>query len=419
MKPGVSDISLADRVSALENRFTAREPSVHAFIPEAGRFERLRREAEALEDRLSNPTTDLSLLGVFVGGKDIFRVDGFATQAGSRLPPAEFEGQEAESVTRLKQEGALIVGKTVTTEFAYFTPGPTRNPHNLEHTPGGSSSGSAAAIAAGMCSLALGTQTIGSIIRPAAFCGVIGFKPTYERIPRAGVIPLSPSLDHVGFFASDMQTAVRASRVLISGFIPWRGHQGPVLGIPDGPYLACASKEGRRHFDRVCERLSPQYSIRHVSVMPDFQEVQSRHSIILAAEAARVHAEWFARYPDLYSAKFAELVRRGQRVVDSELDDALRARERFRSVLISSMNQHEIDLWICPSALGAAPRGLESTGDPVMSLPWTQAGLPAINLPAGKNEDGLPLGVQLVAGWNRDEALLSWADDMLKGLEPV
>jgi Asp-tRNA(Asn)/Glu-tRNA(Gln) amidotransferase A subunit family amidase len=270
-----------------------------------------------------------------------------------------------------------------------------------------------------MCTLALGTQTIGSIIRPASFCGVIGFKPTYERISRAGVIPLSPSLDHVGFFASDIETAVRASQALLSGFRPWTGGQNPRLGVPDGPYLDCVSTEGRIHFELVCERLGSHYSIQHVSVMPDFQELQSRHSLILAAEAARVHATWFEKYHDLYSPAFAELIRRGQRVTDSQLADALAARERFRSDLVASMNENAVDVWICPSTVGPAPRGLDSTGDPVMNLPWTQAGLPAINLPAGKNEAGLPWGVQFVAGWGRDEALLSWADALIHAMEPV
>src|SRR5512138_1003056 len=214
--PHTGERSLIDRLFQLESAFAVREPAIHAFIPEAGRFNRLRREAQSITGVPPGPASSGPLFGRLVGVKDIFRVDGFATRAGSHLPADEFQGAEAESVTRLKNAGILILGKTVTTEFAYFTPGPTRNPHNLNHTPGGSSSGSAAAVAAGLCDLALGTQTIGSIIRPAAFCGVIGFKPTYDRISRAGVIPLSPSLDHVGFFASDLEIANAAAQALVS-----------------------------------------------------------------------------------------------------------------------------------------------------------------------------------------------------------
>jgi Asp-tRNA(Asn)/Glu-tRNA(Gln) amidotransferase A subunit family amidase len=151
----------------------------------------------------------------------------------------------------------------------------------------------------------------------------------------------------------------------------------------------------------------------------DIQEVQARHSLILAAEAARVHAEWFEKYQPLYSPRFADLVLRGQRVTDSQLEDALEAREQFQFSLVGSMQEHEIDLWISPSTVGPAPRGLDSTGDPIMNLPWTQAGLPAINLPAGMTSEGLPLGVQLVAGCSRDEALLSWSEGILKFMETL
>lgn len=205
---------LPDFLAQVEARFEEYEPSVQAFLPEEERFARLQKEAETLivdfPDLIKRPL----LFGALAAVKDIFHVEGYSTRAGSRLPSDLLQGEEAKSVTRLKEAGALIFGKSVTTEFAYFFPGPTRNPHNPEHTPGGSSSGSAAAVAAGFCHLALGTQTIGSIIRPASFCGVVGLKPNYDRISREGVIPLSPSLDHVGFFVPDMESAIDAARVL-------------------------------------------------------------------------------------------------------------------------------------------------------------------------------------------------------------
>jgi len=187
------ELPLTNYISQIETFFEECEPSILAFIPEENRFERLRKDAQELIWRFPDPKNRPPLFGMTVGVKDIFHVDGFTTQAGSRLPAHELQGNEAESVTRLKNAGALILGKTVTTEFAYFTPGPTRNPHDPAHTPGGSSSGSAAAVGAGLCPLALGTQTIGSLIRPAAFCGTVTLKPTYDRISRSGVIPLSPS----------------------------------------------------------------------------------------------------------------------------------------------------------------------------------------------------------------------------------
>jgi Asp-tRNA(Asn)/Glu-tRNA(Gln) amidotransferase A subunit family amidase len=407
-----------ERIQTAEARFAIEEPRVHAFLPEAERFERLRAEAGALLDQFPNPADRPALFGLLVAVKDIFQVEGFVTQAGSRLPTDVLHGPQAESVSRLKTAGALMLGKTVTTEFAYFSPGPTRNPHALDHTPGGSSSGSAAAVGAGLSSLTLGTQTIGSIIRPAAFCGVFGLKPTYDRISRVGVIPLSPSLDHVGFFAPDVATAQRVAPVIFNDWDPTIQVQTkPILGIPDGPYLGSASDDARACFATNCRLLSDAgYDVRRVPAMPDFAEIRARHDLIMSAEAARVHADWFAKYADLYAPKTAELIRRGQAISDAQLAGALADRDAWREEIAALTDSNSIDLWIAPSTIGRAPRGLESTGDPIMNLPWTQAGFPAVNLPAGPSQDGLPLGLQVVGQSDRDEALLHWAAELEKVL---
>lgn len=411
-------LTLPAFLSQIEARCIQYEPSVLAFIPEEDRFKRLRREADELVLRYPDLIARPLLFGALVGVKDIFHVEGFTTQAGSRLPADLLQGKEATSVTRLKEAGALIFGKTVTTEFAYFSPGPTRNPHHPEHTPGGSSSGSAAAVAAGFCHLALGTQTIGSIIRPASFCGVVGLKPNYDRISREGVIPLSPSLDHLGFFVPDVESAIDAARVLYRDWDePTQPLKQPRLGIPDGPYLQSASEESLARFEDVCQRLeNAEYELQRIPVMSDFAEIRARHDVIMSAEAAQVHADWFSEYESLYSTKFTELVRRGQQISNDQLQTALSARDSFRSEIRRTFLDHNIDLWICPSTVGPAPKGLDSTGDPVMNLPWTQAGLPAINLPAGKNQAGLPLGLQVVGNWYKDESLLFWAKDLEKVL---
>jgi Asp-tRNA(Asn)/Glu-tRNA(Gln) amidotransferase A subunit family amidase len=409
---------LPDFLAQIEARFEQHEPSILAFVPEEQRFDRLSNEADALilsyPDLIKRPL----LFGALAGIKDIFQVEGFTTHAGSRLPSDLLQGEEAKSVTQLKEAGALIAGKTVTTEFAYFSPGPTRNPHNPGHTPGGSSSGSAAAVAAGFCHVALGTQTIGSIIRPASFCGVVGLKPNYDRISREGVIPLSPSLDHVGFFVPDVESALDVARVLYRDWDePTQPLKKPRLGIPDGPYLQSASEESLSHFENVCRRLeNAEYELQHIQVMSDFAEIRARHDLIMSAEAAQVHADWFSEYESLYSTKFTELIRRGQQISNDQLQTALSARDGFRSEIRRSFLDHNLDLWICPATIGAAPKGLDSTGDPVMNLPWTQAGLPAINLPAGKSQDGLPLGLQVVGNWYKDESLLFWAKDLEKAL---
>ena len=442
MSDAISDTRYAiGDLDRIEAHFNAREPSVLAFVPEEGRFDRLRREARVLLDRYPQPDSRPPLFGVLVGVKDIFHVDGFVTHAGSQLPPDLFQGAEAESVTILRNAGALILGKTISAEFAYFAPGPTRNPHHPDHTPGGSSSGSAAAVGAELCPLALGTQTIGSIIRPAAFCGVVGYKPSYELISRAGVIPLSPSLDHVGTFTANLADAARVASLLCRDWRlrsapvgleigDWRlqsapvglevGGWRPVLGIPEGAYLERASEEGLAHFRTVCRRLAvAEFEIKSLKAMPDFDDICERHNLIVAAEAARVHAEWFARYSELYHPKTADLIRRGQSVSEDALARSLSGRETLRNELTALMDEHGIDLWISPAAPGPAPKGLDSTGDPVMNLPWTHSGLPTLNLPAGYDEAGLPMGLQVAARWYADEALLVWATEIERVVRPV
>ncbi len=413
------DLTLPEYLAQAEAHFNEREPYVQAFIPDQGRFERLHKEAETLIAKYPDMVNRPPLYGMLAGVKDIFHVQGFKTQAGSRLPADQLQGGEAKSVTRLKNAGALILGKTITTEFAYFTPGPTRNPHHAEHTPGGSSSGSAAAVGADLCPIALGTQTIGSILRPAAFCGVVGFKPTYERVSREGVIALSPSFDHIGSFTQDVYTARRVALALIEDWkllaIEEAGikKHKPILGIPEGPYLSSASDSAQAEFNATCDSLARAgYELRRIPIMDDFQEIRARHDRIMSAEAARGHAAWFKKHADLYSPKFTELIKRGEAVTDAQLKEALAARDGFRAKMRQAMIDNNIELWVAPSAPGPAPKGLESTGDPVMNLPWTQAGLPSISLPAGKNDAGLPLGLQVIANWYKDESLLAWAEDL-------
>jgi Asp-tRNA(Asn)/Glu-tRNA(Gln) amidotransferase A subunit family amidase len=324
------------------------------------------------------------------------------------------QGSEAECVSALKAAGALILGKTVTTEFAYFAPGPTRNPHNPAHTPGGSSSGSAAAVAAQMSPLTLGTQTIGSIARPASFCGVVGCKPTHGRISRAGVIPLAPTFDHIGFFATDVAGARVAAAILCRD---WRSETGelerPVLGVPEGPLLERASAWMLDHFRAACRKLANAgYEVKTVGAMPDFAAIYDRHFLITNGEAARVHRDWFPRFRELYHPKTVEKLELGRTVSDAALAQAREEKNHFVETQTRLMRQHGIDLWLSPSAVGAAPEGLTATGDPVMNLPWTQAGFPVLSLPFGRSAGGLPLGLQLAATRDDDERLLAWAGDL-------
>jgi Asp-tRNA(Asn)/Glu-tRNA(Gln) amidotransferase A subunit family amidase len=404
-------LDLLAYINALCDRIDTHDPQIQALLPEANRRARLLSEAEALRARFPDPVSRPLLYGIPVGVKDMFYVDGFPTRAGSRLPEEAFSGKEAACVTMLREAGALILGKTVSTEFAYFEPGPTRNPHNLNHTPGGSSSGSAAAVAAGFCPLALGTQTIGSTIRPAAFCGVVGFKPSYERISAMGVIPCAPSVDTVGLFTQDVEGMALAAALLCRD---WRSASTspalPIFGVPDGPYLAQASQEGLNAFAQHISLLEQVgYTVKRVPVMPDIEEINQRHMLIVCAEMAAVHAEWFAHYQPLYRPRTTEAIRKGQQVGAEELAAARAGRLKLRHELQTLMLQEQIDLWLCPAAPGSAPEGIQTTGSAIMNLPWTHAGLPAVTLPAGAAPNGLPLGLQVVGAYMADEQLLAWA----------
>ncbi|HEY2738175.1 MAG TPA: amidase [Thermoanaerobaculia bacterium] len=405
-----------DPLTQLEERFAEREPGIHAFLPEKGRFARLHRDAEAALAAIPNSLYRGNLFGIPIGVKDIFHVNGFPTRAGSRLPPEELQGPEGSVIARLRKQGALILGKTVSTEFAYFAPGPTRNPHDPEHTPGGSSSGSAAAVAAGLCPAALGTQTIGSIIRPAAYCGVVGFKPSFGRIPTDGVIPLAPSLDHVGIFAADVLGIVTVAVTLISKYDSRieTMFRTPVLGVPEGPYLERASEEGLAHFRDTCDWLSARYKIREVPALKGIDKIEEQHRRLVAAEAAQVHAGWFTRHRDLYAPQTVELIERGQKVSAEQLKQDRAGRAKLRRELTTAMEKHGIDVWLSPSAQGPAPRGLDATGDPVMNLPWTYAGLPVLGVPAGKSAEGLPMGLQITGRWIGDEDLLHWGHEIAR-----
>jgi Asp-tRNA(Asn)/Glu-tRNA(Gln) amidotransferase A subunit family amidase len=374
----------------------------------------LLKEAEELQRRFPEPAQRPVLYGALLGVKDLFAVDGFATHAGSRLPPELFAGPEAGCVRKLRAAGALVLGMTVAAEFAYFEPGPTRNPYNTAHTPGGSSSGSAAAVAAGYCQLALGTQTTGSVIRPAAYCGLVGFKPGYGRIATAGMVFCSPTLDTIGYLTQDLAGAQLIAPLLCENWQPVSITDAkPVLGIPEGPYLAQASSEALKLFEQQVEQLEQAgYTVRRVPALQDIEVIDYRQVRLVCAEMAMVHADWFEQYELLYAARTARAIREGQSIPSSEYELYRASPRALRTELETVMDVSGIDLWICPATSQAAPEGIETTGDPAMNLPWTHAGLPAITLPGGQNERGLPLGLQCVSRFGHDEYLVVWADGL-------
>ena len=407
------ELNLLENTRAILERLEALEPQLQAFVPEPGRCERVMRAAEGLLERWPRQEARPPLFGIPLGVKDIFRVEGLPTRAGSTLPTALFDGAQADCVTRLQAAGALVLGKTVTTEFAYFEPGPTRNPHNLAHTPGGSSSGSAAAVAAGICPLALGTQTIGSLMRPAAFCGVAGFKPGYGRIDATGVIYVAPTLDHVGIFAQDVAGLRIAASLLCQDWRLVSAPHQPRLGVAEGPLLERLEAEGRAGFEAQLAGLQTAgYELKRVELFDDFDNMDRLHRALMACEMAQEHRTWFAEYEARYRPRTAELIRAGQRVAAATAQQARASRNQTRVMLQERMDADGIDLWLSPPATGPAPAGIASTGDPVMNLPWTHAGLPTVSLPAGRAANGLPLALQVSSRHGEDELLLAWSETL-------
>jgi len=389
---------------------------VRALLPEPGRRERILAEAAALEARYPDPAARPPLYGVLVGVKDIFAADGFETHAGSKLPARLFAMPQGPVVTALKNAGAIVLGKTVTTEFAYFAPGQTANPWDTTRTPGGSSSGSAAAVAAGFCSLALGTQTIGSISRPAAFCGIAGWKPSYERTSREGVVPFSPALDHVGLIAPEASGIAVAAPLITpdwnqASYDEAKAHYGkirPILAIPEGPFLNQTEPAALAAFNVTVARLQGAgFSIVRTPALLDIDDINDRHRRIAAAEMERTHRAWFPSHEKLYAQATRELIAKGAAIDDNELELDKNGRKSLRASLERDLEEAGADFWLSPAALGPAPTGLDATGSPLASLPWTNAGVPTLVQPTCQQVDGLPVGIQLAAPFWADEKLLA------------
>jgi Asp-tRNA(Asn)/Glu-tRNA(Gln) amidotransferase A subunit family amidase len=340
-----------------------------------------------------------TLAGIPFGAKDVYETCDLATEYGSPLYAGRKGTTDARLITDLRQLGAVLVGKTQTTAFAYFDPAPTRNPHDLEHTPGGSSSGSAVAVAAGMVPFALGTQTLGSVLRPASFCGVVGFKPSVGLLPLQGVLPFAPSLDTAGLFtqtADDMQ--LLWTRMGHAEATPKRSISVPTLMPPVEPAMEVA-------FRRTVERLGPHFSFNVVEMPERFAELEPAVKTICTYEGARTHEARWREHGARIGRKLAQLVEEGLCIPVDEYRAALTTVTGIKREVSSVFRQYPV--LITPSAPGAAPAGLESTGDPIMNLPWTALGVPAISLPMPAL--GLPLGMQLVSESGTDGALLALA----------
>jgi len=372
------------------------------------------------------------LSGIPVAIKDIIATFDMPTTNGSPIYRDHIPERDAWVVERLRNLGATIFGKTVSTEFAWRHPGPTTNPWNSAHTPGGSSSGSAAAVAAGIVPLALGTQTLGSVIRPAAFNGVVGLKPSFGAIPRAGVHPLSPSLDHVGFFARRVDDVAFALS-LISGTSELDPHGRPLprfdvdpdQGVPalDKPRLRIvrfekwsrAEVEQQKVFEAAAAKLREAGAVVEEREWEELDSNWSAVNTILSSEASQIFSDLVERYPDRTSDYLKSAVKAGKGHSAFEYLRAKAAQERLRSALTDQMSGFDAILTV--PAFGEAPEGLSYTGDAEYCAPWTLIGAPAVTLPAGFGRRGLPLGIQLVGAYRQDYRLLrvaKWAAGALR-----
>jgi Asp-tRNA(Asn)/Glu-tRNA(Gln) amidotransferase A subunit family amidase len=385
------------------------ESSVRAFVD--GTFD---------EARVMNATTKVQgdksangpLAGMLLGVKDIINVDGLPTRCGSTFPQTMFQGPEASCVTRLCDAGAVVVGKTVTAEFAVSDPGPTRNPRNLEHTPGGSSSGSAAAVAAGFCHVAIGTQTSGSVIRPAGYCGVVGYKPSFDRIDTDGVFPFSTSMDHVGLFTPDIETLKKTLPFLVKNWKPVSADSESdcCIGIPEGSYMSLATANTLAQFSNAVQKLEMKsYPVKKLSLVKDIAIYNNAIDRITYAELYRAHAAWYDDYRDDYGPLSRDGLEQGKAISSQELQQLLEQARHVQLWMQSLMRDQEIDVWLAPVAPDIAPRGLASTGDHRMNAIWSYTGLPVVTIPIGVNKLNLPYGVQIVGRYGQDERLLQAA----------
>jgi Asp-tRNA(Asn)/Glu-tRNA(Gln) amidotransferase A subunit family amidase len=369
------------------------------------------------------------LHGVPIGVKDIFDTGDMPTELGSPLWAGRTPRQDAAAVARLRASGAVIMGKTVTAEYAYFHPGKTRNPHDPARTPGGSSSGSAAAVAAAMVPGAIGTQTNGSVIRPAAFCGVVGFKPTHGLIPRTGALLLSRTLDHVGVLTRTVEDAALLAETMV-GFDEEDPDTRPVARPPLAavaasepplpPRFAFVRSPAWEHADKTtqeafAELVDAAGDVSEVELGESFNRAIEMHRTVMEVEMAHNLHRDYEKGRDQLSASLRQIIERGRKRLATEYTGAVAAIQPLNQALDFVFDEY--DAILTPAAPGEAPRGLESTGDPVFSTIWTYLGTPALTLPLLRSEAGLPLGVQLVGRRGNDARLLRTARWLAKNIK--
>ena len=425
----VGKVSASELVEDCLKRIEDHEAAVKAWAwidPEHAR-----RQAKLLDEKRSTGKPTGRLHGVPVGIKDIIDTALVPTEHGSEAFKGRLPKSDAVLVERLRQQGAIVMGKTVTAALATFMPGKTTNPHNHAHTPGGSSSGSAAAVAAFMVPGAVGTQTNGSVIRPASFCGTVGYKPSFGLIPRHGVLRQSPFLDQVGVFTRHVEDAALLAEVmmgqhrsdeatlphLISPPLRQICAQAPPLppkfGFVKTPIWEQTDSDMREGFEEIRSALGDR--VEEVEVPDSFADVWKHLKTINEAEMATWYGPIYRNSPQFLDAVVTAQIERGMRTTVPDYIDAKVCRTSARAMLDDLFNQY--DALITPAASGEAPKGLETTGDPAFCTPWTFCGVPAVSLPLLFGSNDLPIGVQVVGDYLDDGRLLRsarWLYDTLQ-----
>jgi Asp-tRNA(Asn)/Glu-tRNA(Gln) amidotransferase A subunit family amidase len=378
------------------------EPEIGAFtILDVGGAKRA-AEAEYLRQA--------PLYGLPIGVKDIFDTARFPTQYGTSIYAGHRPKADSALVALIHRARGMVIGKTVTTELASLQPAATRNPHNLAHTPGGSSSGSAAAVAAGMLPLAIGSQTGGSVIRPAAFCGVAGFKPSFRLLPTVGMKCFAWSLDTAGLFAASVADAAFAAAAITGRDlrIDRRAPEAPSLALLRTHLWQEASEEMQAAVEEAAQAAECAGArVRDLELPPIFEAAMRAHVTIQDYEAYRALAYEFDHHLDQLGPVLREQLANAAKIDSDSYDEARRTARRARQMFADLMA--DIDAVLTPSAPGAAPHGLGSTGNPMFNRLWTLLGPPCVNVPGLKNSRGLPLGVQIVGRFARDRIALEAA----------
>jgi len=423
-KIGQSELSPVDLVESLLARIDDLEPALKAwvYLDREAVLSDARAKADARPSGQSGGNIGL-LHGVPIGLKDIYYTAGIPTTACSRVYANFVPDHDATTVKLLKQAGAIILGKTVTTEFACMDPSPTINPWNAAHTPGGSSSGSAVSVAARMCPAAMGSQTVGSVLRPASYNGVVGFKPSFGRVSRFGVIPVSWTLDTMGWMTRSVEDAALLLQVM-AGYdandmvsrretVPdylagLQNSQPPRIGLLRDFFYENADSETTSHVDSVVRRLSGAGATVEELAMPDsIGTAIEDQQIIMAVEGAAFHQPMYDRQAGDYQPGLREMIRQG---LDTDAVTYSRAKERRRRFVTDMRLMAErVDILLTPSTPQPAQADLTNTGSRMFQGPWTSCGLPTITLPSGLAASGLPLGIQLAGPYLGEGGLLSAA----------